>query len=241
MLEKTKAIVLHQIKHTDSGIIAQIYSRNFGRQSLLIKGARSKKKGKQVIFFQPLFILDLEIYNKPSREIQLLREFSVSYSPYDIPFNVVKSSVALFLGEVLYSTLKEESPQHDLFDFIETSIIFFDKSTGGAANFHISFLTGLTKFLGFEPGPCLDADNKFFDMINGVFVPMPPLHGKYCNPEISSILAAFLNVPYENLESINLSGHKRDEVLESLLIYYTIHLPGLRNINSLPVLKEVFR
>jgi DNA repair protein RecO (recombination protein O) len=241
MLEKSKGIVLHQIKHTDSGIIAQVYTRNFGRQSLIIKGIRSKKKGRQVIFFQPLFILDLEIYFKPSREIQLLKEFSVSYTPADIPFNVVKSTVALFLGEVLYSTLKEESPQQDLFDFIENSIIFFDKCTEGIANFHISFLTGLTRFLGFEPGPRLDTDNTFFDMINGVFVPMPPLHGKYCNPEISTIIADFLVVPYEKIGTINLSGHKRNEVLESILYYYSIHLPGLKTINSISILKEVFR
>jgi DNA repair protein RecO (recombination protein O) len=221
MLEKSKGIVLHQIKHTDSGIIAQIYTRNFGRKSLMIKGIRSKKKSKQVIFFQPLFILDLEIYFNPSREIHLLKEFSVSYTPTDIPFNVVKSCVALFLGEVLYATLKEESPQKDLFDFIENSIIFFDKCTGGIANFHISFLTRLTKFLG--------------------FVPIPPMHGKYFNQEISAILADFLTLPYENLDTIVLSGHKRNEVIEALLNYYSIHLPGLRNINSVNILREVFR
>jgi DNA repair protein RecO (recombination protein O) len=241
MLEKSKGIVLHQIKHTDSGIIAQIYTRNFGRKSLMIKGIRSKKKSKQVIFFQPLFILDLEIYFKPSREIHLLKEFSVSYTPTDIPFNVVKSCVALFLGEVLYATLKEESPQKDLFDFIENSIIFFDKCTGGIANFHISFLTRLTKFLGFEPVPRLDTDNAFFDMINGIFVPIPPMHGKYFNQEISAILADFLTLPYENLDTIVLSGHKRNEVIEALLNYYSIHLPGLRNINSVNILREVFR
>ena len=240
MLEKTKCIILHQIKHTDSGIIAQIYSRNFGRQSLLIKGIRSKKKGKQVIFFQPLFILDLELYYKPSRDMQLLKEFSVSYTPTDLPFNVVKSSVALFLGEVLYSVLKEESPQKELFDYIEYSIIFFDKCTVGVANFHISFLMRLTRFLGFEPGPREDEDCTFFDMLNGVFVTIPPLHGKYCNPETSSIIANFLIVPYEDLQTINLSGLKRHEVLEAIITFYSIHLPGLKNINSLSILKEVF-
>ena len=241
MLEKTKGIVLHQIKHTDSGIIAQIYTREFGRKSILIKGARSKKKGKQVIFFQPLFILDLEIYNKPTREIQILKEFSVSYTPTDLPFNVVKSSIALFLGEVLYATLKEESPQKDLFDFIEHSIIFFDKCTVGVANFHIFFLMGLTRFLGFEPGPRFNEDDAFFDLINGIFVPIPPPHGNYCNREISSILADFLSVSYDNLETIDLNGNKRNEVIETILKYYSIHLPGLKNINSLSILKEVFR
>ncbi|MBE3141635.1 MAG: recombination protein O N-terminal domain-containing protein, partial [Thermoplasmata archaeon] len=62
MLEKTRGIILHQIKYTDSGIIAWLYTRKFGRQSFLIKGMRNRKAGKHNIFFQPLFILDLELY-----------------------------------------------------------------------------------------------------------------------------------------------------------------------------------
>ena len=31
MLHKTKGIILHQIKYTDSGIIVQAYTRDFGR------------------------------------------------------------------------------------------------------------------------------------------------------------------------------------------------------------------
>jgi DNA repair protein RecO (recombination protein O) len=77
MLEKTRAIVLHQIKYTDSGIIVQMYTRKFGRQSFLIKGMRKKKSGKHNILFQPMFILDMELYYKSSREMQTLKEFSV--------------------------------------------------------------------------------------------------------------------------------------------------------------------
>ena len=79
MLEKTRGIVLHQIKYTDSGIVAQLYTRKFGRQSFLIRGMRNRKAGKHNILFQPMFILDLEMQYKASREMQILKEFSVSY------------------------------------------------------------------------------------------------------------------------------------------------------------------
>jgi len=78
MLEKTRAIILHQIKYSDSGIVIQVYSRKFGRQSFLIKGMRNRKTGKHNILFKPLFILDLELYYKTTREMQNLKEFSVS-------------------------------------------------------------------------------------------------------------------------------------------------------------------
>lgn len=240
MLEKTRGIILHQIKYTDSGIVAQLYTRKFGRQSFLIKGMRNKKAGKHNIFFQPMFILDLEVYYKASREMQVLKEFSVSYTPYEIYSNIKKSCVAIFLGEVLTSVLREESPHEEMFDYIEESIIYFDSCKDGYANFHIAFLAGLSSFLGFEPSPRTNSDDVFFDMTNGAFVPIPPVHGNYANEEVSDILAGFFVASYDTVNNITLTGVLRNEVLETLIRYYSLHLPGLKKINSLEVLKTVF-
>ncbi|MBK7709872.1 MAG: DNA repair protein RecO [Bacteroidales bacterium] len=240
MIEKTRGIILHQIKYTDSGIIAQLYTRKFGRQSFLIRGMRNRKSGKHNILFQPMFILDLEISYKESREMNVLKEFSVSYSPYDIYSDIRKSSVAIFLGEVLTSVLREESSHEELFDYIEKSIIYFDRSSGSFANFHIAFLAGLSSYLGFEPGTRDDPDDSFFDMTNGIFVPLPPVHGIYANPEISEILSQVFLASYDSIKDIVLTGSLRNEVLDTLIRYYSLHLSGLKKINSLAVLKEVF-
>jgi len=240
MLEKTRGIILHQIKYSDSGIVAQLYTRKFGRQSFLIRGMRNRKAGKHNILFQPMFILDLEMHYKASREMQTLKDFSVSYTPFDIHSNFKKSCVAIFLGEVLTSVLKEESPHEEMFDYIEDSIIYFDACKEAYANFHIAFLSGLSSFLGFEPSPRISPDDQFFDMKNGEFLPVPPLHGSYATTEISDILASFFSASYDTSGSIALSGVLRNEVLETLVGYYSLHLPGLKKINSLEVLKEVF-
>jgi len=240
MIEKTGAIVLHQLKYSDTGIVVQCYTRKFGRLSFLIKGMRNKKAGKHNIHFQPLSILELVVYYKGSREMQILKEFSAIYSPADIQSNIKKSCIAIFLGEVLTSVLKEESPHEELFDFINDSVIFFDQCRDLFLNFHIAFLTGLSAFLGFEPGKKEDPENVFFDMINGKFVQLPPLHGNYASADISDILAKFLITSWDKIDDIALSGSKRNEVLETLLKYYSMHLPGLKKINSLEILKEVF-
>jgi DNA repair protein RecO (recombination protein O) len=127
-----------------------------------------------------------------------------------------------------------------MYDYIEESIIYFDKSTDGYANFHIGFLAGLSSFLGFEPAQRTDPNDSFFDMINGMFVAMRPLHGNYANEEISGILADFFSTSYENLGDIALNGSFRNEVLDTLVRYYSLHLPGLKKLNSLEVLKAVF-
>jgi DNA repair protein RecO (recombination protein O) len=240
MLEKTRGIILHQIKYTDSGIVAQLYTRKFGRQSFLVRGMRNKKSGKHNIIFQPMFILDLEISYKESREMNILKEFSVAYSPYDIYSDIKKSSVAIFLGEVLTSVLREESPHEEMFDYIEKSIIYFDRCREGYANFHIAFLAGLSSFLGFEPGTRQEPQDLFFDMTNGIFVPLPPLHGNYVNPDISDILAQVFIASFDSIRNLSLNGTMRNEVLDTLIRYYSLHLSGLKKINSLEVLKEVF-
>jgi DNA repair protein RecO (recombination protein O) len=240
MLHKTKSIILHQIKYSDSGVIAQVYTREFGRQSIMIKGMRSKKSGKHNVLFQPMFILDIVFYYRESRGIQMLKEFSVSYSPSDIYADTKKSCMSVFIAEILTTVLREETPNYELFDFIEDSIKYLDNCGSGYANFHIAFLIGLSSYLGFEPGTRSHADNRYFDLTNGTFVPLPPLHSAYADPNISDILAEFFRASFDQMKSIPLTGSLRNEVLETIIRYFSIHLPGLKKINSLDVLKEIF-
>jgi DNA repair protein RecO (recombination protein O) len=240
MTEKTRGIVLHQIKYSDSGIVVWLYTRKFGRQSFLIRGLRNKKSGRHNILFQPMFILDLVIYYKETREMQTAKEFTVSYSPADIYSNVRKSSVAIFLGEVLASVLREEHPNERLFDYIENSIIYFDNCREDYANFHLAFLAGLSSYLGFEPQQRKDPAGVYFDMLNGGFVTSPPIHGNFADRELSEILALIFSSSFDKVKEISLTGVLRNEILETLVKYYSIHLPGLKKIKSLEVLKAVF-
>jgi DNA repair protein RecO (recombination protein O) len=187
-----------------------------------------------------MFVLDLVFYYKQSRSVQLLKEISVSYLPADIYSDVKKSCIALFLGEVMTSVLKEESPHAELYDFIEDSVRYFDNSRTGFSNFHIAFLIGLSSYLGFEPGVRTNDDNKYFDLLNGTFVPRVPSHADFADVETSDILAGFFLSSYDKTGNIPLTGKQRNQVLETLLRYYSIHLPGLKKIQSLEVLKEIF-
>ena len=240
MIEKTKGIVLHQVKYSDSGIVAHLYTRKYGRQSFLVRGMRNKKNGKHNVLFQPLLILDLVMYNKASRSMQTLKEFSVSYAPAAIFSDIRKNCIAIFLAEVLTSVLREESGNEEMFDYIEESIVYFDGSSEGISNFHIAFLSSLAGFLGFDPGSRDDEADKYFDMLNGKFVPVPPVHGHYTGPEVSDTLAAFFSSSFDEAGRIPLTGAQRNIVLETIIRYFSIHLPGLKKINSIHIMKDIF-
>lgn len=240
MIEKTQAIVLHQLKHTDTGVVVHVFTRKFGRLSLLVKGMRNRKAGRHMGYLQPLTVLDLVIYYKQSRGMHPVKEFTIAYAPSDIHNNVRKSTTAIFLGEVLNAVLKEETPQEELFDFIKDSIIYFDSRTEGYLNYHIAFLCGLCSWLGIEPGQSGGDDEIYFDLINGCFRRMPPSHASYTDKNISVILARFFSSSWDDMNTIPLTGSSRNEVLETIIRYYSIHLPSLKKIKSLEILKEVF-
>lgn len=240
MLQKSKGVILHQVKYSDSGIIVQTYTRESGRQSILVKGLRSRKTGRHNVLFQPLFILDLVYYYRESRSVQVLKECSSAYSPSGIYADIRKSTIAMFIGEFLSSVLKEETHHFELFDYIENSIMYFDNLKQDYSNFHIAFLSGLARYLGFEPGPRLNPEDRYFDLLNGTFVPLPPPHGDYADMYISDVLARFFPISFDSMGTIPLTGTLRNEVLETIIRYFSIHLPGLKKINSLVVLKEIF-
>ena len=240
MIESTGAIVLHQIKYSDSGMIIQFFTRKYGRISCLLRGIGNRKSGKNKVFFQPMSILDLSLNYKNSREIQTIKDFSPSYSPAEIWSDIKKCSVAIFLGEVLTSVLREESPNEPLFRFIEDSVRYFDKCGEGNVNFHLAFMARLTRFLGFEPAGGIFPGKKYFDMINGKFVKYPPEHKDFANPEVSEILSALFSSSPEETNKIILTGMMRNEILDTLVNYFSLHLPGIKRIKSLEVLRQVF-
>ncbi len=70
---------------------------------------------------------------------------------------------------------------------------------------------------------------------------MPPVHGYYSSVENSEVLARIFSSSFDNVKDIALTGNQRNEILEDLLGYYNLHLPGLNHIRSLEVMKEIFR
>ncbi len=206
----------------------------------MIKGAGNKKGGRHKAYLQPLSIIELVLYYRETRDLQTAREFSVIYSPTSINGNFVKSSIAIFLGEVLSSILKEETAQKELFDYLLNSIKYFDTCKSDILNFHIGFLAGLCSFLGIEPEKRTNPEHGIFDLLNGCFVPLPPAHGNYADTVVSEILSMIFTSSFDNLSKISLTGKTRNDVLNAILKYYSIHFPSLRKINSLEVLREVF-
>jgi len=240
MLFKTRGIVLHHIKYSETSVIVTIYTEVFGRQSYLINGVRSKKAKIKANILQPLFLLNMEVYHKPKRELQRVKEVQNDFIFSSLPYDIRKSTLAIFIAEILSKTIQEQEPNTELFNYIYNSIQVLDLKEKGISNFHLYFLIHLTKYLGFFPENNHSSFNCFFDLKAGGFVKIKPMHLFFLNKSESKVLSEMLEFSDNQHENVNISHKDRMEILEKILDYYSLHNDGVSNIKSLSVLKEVF-
>jgi DNA repair protein RecO (recombination protein O) len=240
MLEKTEGVVLHTIKHSDSGIISHVFTKKHGRMSFIVKGLGSRKGTTRRAYFQPLQVLNIEFYHRENRDLQIIREASPLFNYVNLHDDIRKYSMLMFLGEVLYKALRPAGADEYLYRYLVDSFEYLDRDDSLTPNFHIGFIIGLSRYLGIAPSNNYSGKQPYFDMQNGLYTPEPPLHGFYMDREYSSLLNSFLNTSISACHSILLSGKTRQEFLNNMLGFYSLHLPGFKNIQSLRVYSEIF-
>ena len=240
MQVKTTGIVLHSIKHTDSTTIITIYTQQFGRVSYMVHGINKKKSVCRPAFLQPLSVVEMDVSHTLGKDIQRIKDMRMEHQFTGIPYDPVKNSLALFLSEMLFRTLRQTEPDESLFLFLENSIQQLDCCEAGLANFHLVFLLKLTRYLGFEPNQDDEETDLYFDLMNGVFQRSKPLHTHYMLPEVAVDFAALLRSDYATMHQLAFARQKRLKLLEYMVEYYRLHIPDFHGLHSLAVLQSLF-
>jgi DNA repair protein RecO (recombination protein O) len=242
MILKTRAIAIHSVKYSENSIIAYVYSESHGRLSIMVYKAFGKgKRTSNAVFFQPLNIIDIVFYKKENQSIAKLKEVSQGIITNTIPFDPVKRALALFIGEVIYRTVREEVANPAMFQFLSSSIQILDVIHSGVSNFHLVFLMQLTRHLGFFSGNQWSEATQIFDLKNGVFAHSEPLHPLFLDKSNSKLFNEIMQTSFENVETLKLNHTIRNSIINDLLSFYQVHLGTVADIKSLAVLTEVFK
>src|ERR1700739_1195719 len=107
MLHKTRGIVFKSTDYGESSVIVQVFTEKFGLQSYIINGVKKPKAKITQNMLQALNLLNMVVYHKNTGQVQRISELKASPVLQSIPYNVVKSSIAIFLNEVLYKAVKQ--------------------------------------------------------------------------------------------------------------------------------------
>ena len=240
MLVATEGIVLHYVKYGENSVIINMYTRDFGRQAYMLNISRGKKAKNKAGILQPLFFVDLVAYQKDTREVQRIKEIKNQPVYQNIPFDIVKSTQAIFLAEMLSKTLREQESVPEMFNYIQNSLLFFDLAEEGVANFHLWFLFRLTEYLGFLPDTKKVGFGGWFDMRKGAVVPFEPPHPFFMHKEATDVLSSLATSKIQDLAQHKIPKHLRTYLTSKLVEYYQLHFEFLGEIKSLKVLQEVF-
>jgi DNA repair protein RecO (recombination protein O) len=231
-----KAIVLQANRYGDKKLILKLFSRNHGllQTAVVVSNSPSAKIRPAAIL--PLNLVDIEIIKKQNEEIHRLTEASCYYISHAVPGSISRLSIAQFLNEILIKALKEQAPNANLFDFIEACIKFLNESDERHLNLHVYFLFELTKYLGIEPRNNYSLADNFFDCREGRFSQFNYSFPLGLDREDSAFFSEALKRNYLNDK---LAGKQRQKLLEIMIAYYQMHIPGFSNLKSIEVLKEV--
>lgn len=240
MIRKTRGIVLHTTKYGESSLVVHCYTEQFGRQTFMMKGIRKSKKNNRSNLFQPLFILDFEVYHKDSRDIQLVKEVSRAIPLNNIPFDITKSTQAIFMAEVLYRVVKEEETNPMLAGFLISSIQYLDTMEESSPDYHIIFLFQLSRHLGFYPQHNYGKEKTFFNLESGQFKAHFGDPELYLDRDSSELWIRYLRSDIQKVKEEGFNGSQRKIVLDSLIRYYKLHVSGMGEIRSLEILHAFF-
>ncbi len=237
---KGRGVVLHTLKYGDSSMIVYLLTDVGGRRSYMVQGVRSRSgRGSKLALFQPAFPVEFEGLESNRMQMHRFKEVRAGFTLRNIPFDVRKSTIALFMAEVLYRLVRESEPNEALFGFVWNSVGALDVMTDGVADFHLWFLANLSRFLGFCPGNEY-AEGAWFDIHEGLYTPVRPAHSGYLSQECTRILGELVGSDVCQLGSLGLNRRQRVDFLDAMLAYFGYHLDAVGTVRSVHILREVF-
>lgn len=236
MLHHTRGIVFHQVKYSETSLIVKIYTEQFGLQSYMIRGIRNKKSLIKPALLQPFTLVEIVVYHNEKKDLQHLKEIQIACPFKSIPFDIRKSSVLIFLNEILNCVIREQESNPGLFQFIYNSIESFDLTDQGINDFHLNFMMELTRHLGFYPKKNFNEENTVFDMQEGVFTHQVMSSNTLMHKPYSEYFAALLS---DGNSPVQMNPSNRQTMLEYMIRFYKLHIPGIKEIKSHSVLKAV--
>lgn len=241
MLIKTKGIVFKSVKFKETSLILDIYTRELGLKTYLINGVRKRNARTNPAILQLMNLVELDVYDQEQREINRIKEVRPAYLYQELPFKIEKSSVGVFILEIVRKNIREKETNQKLFDFLESMFVLLDQFPHNTANFHIAFLLSFSAQLGFFPESNFSESHPFFDLREGTYVTSAPFHRDYMDMEESGLLFEFLNSGLEDQYKIRISKNKRTALLDKLVDFYRIQLGDFGPIKSLEVFKDIFQ
>lgn len=243
------------VRHNDRHNVVSLYTRSRGRMAFLVPVGKSRQGKARNAVITNMACLTADINIRGGKELYHLGNPTPLRLWHGIYFNPVKNSLLFFITDFCNRLLRQSPPDAALWDFIYKSLEVLDSLPASrVANFHIAFLSQMLPFLGISPA--VEADSGrirnrkaadgllLFDMMSGTMIdpelPAGLQRRILLTPRESAFVPLLSRINYTNMHRYRLRGDERQEVIDGLLRYYSLHLPLPSSLPSLDILRDLF-
>lgn len=237
---KTEAIVLSKMDYSNSSKIANFFTKDYGRISGIIKGARrsSSKIGVQVDLFNHVYIV---LYRKDSREIQLVTQVDLLNHFPRIKSNLELLKYATAVLELVNKLTLEGENNSRLFRGIIKILELIDWSGEVPGIALIKFMLFFLKELGYEASfdQCSVCAKELNSKEKSFFHLEKNLICNSCAEHIPGLTTIsqelFILLNCLNLKKSELTESQReiDNAIFFIEKFLKYHIPEFKGINSI--------
>ena len=236
MIYSTDAIVLNNKKFSDSSLICNLYSKDYGKLSIIAKGAR-KIKNLNGAILQPLNYINLIYYYKPKRNIQTYKEASIiqKYNDISDDYNkIILSSVILDI--INYSSI-EDNPCDIIFRLVNKTLEKINLSNScNIIYYFIFFNIQLLIYLGYKPliEKCYHCNKKlntgFFNHTSGQLECSKCSNSKTkVNSSSIQLIKLFFNTHINKINQLfKLDEQSLNDINKYFFHYILYHIPNMK-------------
>ncbi len=237
MIVKTEAIVLQTRKFSDSSKIVILYTKEYGKISILAKGAYSIKN-KFGGTLEPLSYINIIFYKKTNTDLHLLKEAEIIIPFHNISLNYENLITSLICCEFLQNTQPDNLKNINIFDIIIKYLNISNKNIYNNFTITTIFLFNLAKFNGFyiDFSFIKELSNFKNRTLNISIEDIKPVYNYSINTfklniELLLKLTNYNTISFENIpQNININIIEFKTVIDFFCKYFEFHLDKKFNI-----------
>ena len=225
MIINTDAIVLKSFSYGETSLISRCFTKDRGKISFIIKGAKSKRNLISP-YFQPLSFINIIYKENEKRELQIVSKVSFVQIWTQIPLSLRKMALSQSILEISDFTLEKNDPYPSLFNILIKTFQIFES---GDIDENILFWNYECKILT-EMGFMINIDDNSDSELISL-----KTNDKIINT-IQQLISG--NISDIDLDIISLDNKKKiSKFLYRKLCFY---FEGFERLKSFKVIKDIF-
>ncbi len=149
LIVKTNSIILNSMKYSESSKILRVFTRDYGKISLIAKGAISSKN-KYGSAIEPLSISEIQFYFKKNTDLYLVSSAETKIHLKIVRNELDRIAVGMMILESISQAHEENDKNEELFDEILNSFELLNTSEFSPILAFAYFEIKHCKILGFD-------------------------------------------------------------------------------------------